>query len=165
MLLHRFHQIEISSKELTSEVLEILANGNLDQLTRKIIQNTLEERHGCRYPRESILTCSFAHRKEEIKMAIENYLQVMEAVSKSKNQSKVCLVDVFKPRYLHQNQIQNPKIMLRKKWLMMVIRPIVYLRRLSEINLNCERKFGDLVFWLMNRWTSDCGGMSTKTTC
>ena len=39
---------------------------------------------------------SFANRKEEIKMAIESYLQVMEAVSNSQNKPKVRFVDSIK---------------------------------------------------------------------
>ncbi|OAO15793.1 SWIB complex BAF60b domain-containing protein [Blastocystis sp. ATCC 50177/Nand II] len=64
---------DVSNKQLKREVFAFLARSDCSQVTRKQVRDELERIHGT----------SFKSRKEEIKDAITEYLNVVDAIAKS----------------------------------------------------------------------------------
>ena len=78
-----FWELGLSKNQLKKEVFEILQNSDLTVLTRKSVQNQLEQKHGIRYDSKTDLTQSLADRKGEIKLAINDFLLLSNVISTS----------------------------------------------------------------------------------
>ena len=78
-----FRELGLSKNQLKKEVFEILQNSDLTVLTRKSVQNQLEQKHGIRYDSKTDLTQSLADRKGEIKLAINDFLLLSNVISNS----------------------------------------------------------------------------------
>ena len=72
--------VEVSKSKLQQDVVSILRGADLNVLTRKMIQQELEQKYGVTVAVRGDIQCSLADRRSEIKSAISTYLTVIEAM-------------------------------------------------------------------------------------